>query len=110
MKHKGKYLFLPLLQDQRQTEAIQLLQAQLTNMTQLVSNLSTTVAELKHEVIVIDGAVGNSVIKVDFVSENFNPRRLSFIENFFRTPECGSLKLRKYINYLNALENMAFIA
>ncbi|EPY78742.1 hypothetical protein CB1_001016001, partial [Camelus ferus] len=36
-------------QDQRQTEAIQLLQAQLTNMTQLVSNLSTTVAELKHE-------------------------------------------------------------
>ncbi|XP_043340494.1 SUN domain-containing ossification factor isoform X1 [Cervus canadensis] len=37
-------------QDHRQTEAIQLLQAQLTNMTQLVSNLSTTVAELKHEV------------------------------------------------------------
>ncbi|XP_004688543.1 PREDICTED: SUN domain-containing ossification factor isoform X1 [Condylura cristata] len=37
-------------QDQRQTEAIQLLQAQLTNMTQLVSNLSTTVAELKREV------------------------------------------------------------
>ncbi|MBV98045.1 SUN domain-containing ossification factor, partial [Eschrichtius robustus] len=37
-------------QDQRQTEAIQLLQAQLTNVTQLVSNLSTTVAELKHEV------------------------------------------------------------
>ncbi|NXV74513.1 SUCO factor, partial [Atlantisia rogersi] len=37
-------------QDQRQTEAIQLLQAQLTNMTQLVSNLSSTVAELKSEV------------------------------------------------------------
>ncbi|XP_010139236.1 PREDICTED: SUN domain-containing ossification factor [Buceros rhinoceros silvestris] len=37
-------------QDQRQTEAIQLLQAQLTNMTQIVSNLSTTVAELKREV------------------------------------------------------------
>ncbi|XP_061859661.1 SUN domain-containing ossification factor isoform X2 [Colius striatus] len=37
-------------QDQRQTEAIQLLQAQLTNMTQLVSNLSTTVAQLKQEV------------------------------------------------------------
>ncbi|XP_008936022.1 PREDICTED: SUN domain-containing ossification factor, partial [Merops nubicus] len=37
-------------QDQRQTEAIQLLQAQLTNVTQLVSNLSTTVAELKREV------------------------------------------------------------
>ncbi|NWJ09411.1 SUCO factor, partial [Crypturellus undulatus] len=37
-------------QDQRQTDAIQLLQAQLTNMTQLVSNLSTTVAELKREV------------------------------------------------------------
>ncbi|XP_051713068.1 SUN domain-containing ossification factor isoform X3 [Oryctolagus cuniculus] len=37
-------------QDQRQTEAIQLLQAQLTNMTQLVSNLSVTVAELKREV------------------------------------------------------------
>ncbi|NXI39299.1 SUCO factor, partial [Galbula dea] len=37
-------------QDQRQTEAIQLLQAQLTNMTQLVSNLSATVAELKREV------------------------------------------------------------
>ncbi|XP_010579570.1 PREDICTED: SUN domain-containing ossification factor isoform X2 [Haliaeetus leucocephalus] len=37
-------------QDQRQTEAIQLLQAQLSNMTQLVSNLSTTVAELKCEV------------------------------------------------------------
>nr|XP_060499520.1 SUN domain-containing ossification factor isoform X1 [Panthera onca] len=37
-------------QDQRQTEAIQLLQAQLTNMTQLVSNLSTTVAELQREV------------------------------------------------------------
>uniref|UniRef100_A0A8C0X0H6 SUN domain-containing ossification factor n=1 Tax=Castor canadensis TaxID=51338 RepID=A0A8C0X0H6_CASCN len=37
-------------QDQRQTEAIHLLQAQLTNMTQLVSNLSTTVAELKREV------------------------------------------------------------
>ncbi|KAM4860944.1 SUN domain-containing ossification factor isoform 2-T5 [Thomomys bottae] len=37
-------------QDQRQTEAIQILQAQLTNMTQLVSNLSTTVAELKREV------------------------------------------------------------
>ncbi|XP_045403306.1 SUN domain-containing ossification factor isoform X4 [Lemur catta] len=37
-------------QDQRQTEAIQLLQAQLTNMTQLISNLSTTVAELKQEV------------------------------------------------------------
>ncbi|XP_053462282.1 SUN domain-containing ossification factor isoform X3 [Nycticebus coucang] len=37
-------------QDQRQTEAIQLLQAQLTNMTQLVSNLSTTVVELKQEV------------------------------------------------------------
>ena len=51
-------LFLPLLYDQRKTEAIQLLQAQLTNMTQLVLNLSTTVAELKHEVIVIDGIVG----------------------------------------------------
>ncbi|NWU92813.1 SUCO factor, partial [Upupa epops] len=37
-------------QDQRQTEAIQLLQAQLTNMTQIVSNLSATVAELKREV------------------------------------------------------------
>ncbi|KAM6218987.1 SUN domain-containing ossification factor [Rhynchocyon petersi] len=37
-------------QDQRQTEAIQLLQAQLTNMTQLVLNLSTTVAELQREV------------------------------------------------------------
>ncbi|KAM6327453.1 SUN domain-containing ossification factor isoform 2-T2 [Podargus strigoides] len=37
-------------QDQRQTEAIQLLQAQLTNVTQLVSNLSATVAELKREV------------------------------------------------------------
>ncbi|XP_063262759.1 SUN domain-containing ossification factor isoform X2 [Prinia subflava] len=37
-------------QDQRQTEAIQLLQAQLTNMTQLASNLSVTVAELKREV------------------------------------------------------------
>ncbi|XP_036869572.1 SUN domain-containing ossification factor isoform X2 [Manis javanica] len=37
-------------QDQRQTEAIQLLQAQLTNMTQLVSNLSTTIAELRREV------------------------------------------------------------
>ncbi|XP_006887495.1 PREDICTED: SUN domain-containing ossification factor [Elephantulus edwardii] len=37
-------------QDQRQTEAIQLLQAQLTNMTQLVSNLSASVAELKREV------------------------------------------------------------
>lgn len=40
-------------QDQRQTEAIQLLQAQLTNMTQLASNLSATVAELKREVITI---------------------------------------------------------
>ncbi|NXH09318.1 SUCO factor, partial [Bucco capensis] len=37
-------------QDQRQTEAIQLLQAQLTNVTQVVSNLSATVAELKREV------------------------------------------------------------
>ncbi|XP_009869843.1 PREDICTED: SUN domain-containing ossification factor, partial [Apaloderma vittatum] len=37
-------------QDQRQTEAIQVLQAQLTNMTQLASNLSATVAELKREV------------------------------------------------------------
>ncbi|NXS51425.1 SUCO factor, partial [Brachypteracias leptosomus] len=37
-------------QDQRQTEAIHLLQAQLTNVTQLVSNLSATVAELKREV------------------------------------------------------------
>ncbi|NWH61748.1 SUCO factor, partial [Geococcyx californianus] len=37
-------------QDQRQTEAIQLLQAQLTNLTQLASNLSTVVAELKREV------------------------------------------------------------
>ncbi|XP_058166125.1 SUN domain-containing ossification factor isoform X2 [Dasypus novemcinctus] len=37
-------------QDHRQTEAIQLLQAQLANMTQLLSNLSTTVAELKREV------------------------------------------------------------
>ncbi|XP_029474415.1 SUN domain-containing ossification factor isoform X3 [Rhinatrema bivittatum] len=37
-------------QDQRQTEAIQLLQAQLTNMTHLVSNLSATVTELKQEV------------------------------------------------------------
>ncbi|NWI59617.1 SUCO factor, partial [Calyptomena viridis] len=37
-------------QDQRQTEAIQLLQAQLTNMTQLASNLSATVAQLKREV------------------------------------------------------------
>ncbi|XP_015263287.1 PREDICTED: SUN domain-containing ossification factor [Gekko japonicus] len=37
-------------QDLKQTEAIQLLQAQLTNMTQLVANLSSTVAELKIEV------------------------------------------------------------
>ncbi|XP_053929164.1 SUN domain-containing ossification factor isoform X2 [Cuculus canorus] len=37
-------------QDQRQTEAIQLLQAQLTNLTELASNLSTVVAELKCEV------------------------------------------------------------
>ncbi|KAL8177430.1 UNVERIFIED_CONTAM: hypothetical protein K2H54_004832, partial [Gekko kuhli] len=36
-------------QDLKQTEAIQLLQAQLTNMTQLVANLSSTVAELKIE-------------------------------------------------------------
>lgn len=79
-------------------------------MTQLVSNLSTTVAELKHEVIVTDGTVGNSVIKIGFISKNFNPRRLSFIESFYRTPECGGLKLWKYINYHNALENMAFIA
>ncbi|XP_056379236.1 SUN domain-containing ossification factor isoform X2 [Hyla sarda] len=37
-------------QDQRQTESIQLLQAQLLNMTQLVSNLSSTVTELRQEV------------------------------------------------------------
>ncbi|XP_044156492.1 SUN domain-containing ossification factor isoform X1 [Bufo gargarizans] len=37
-------------QDQRQTESIQLLQSQLLNMTQLVSNLSATVTELKREV------------------------------------------------------------
>ncbi|KAM4722887.1 SUN domain-containing ossification factor [Rhinophrynus dorsalis] len=37
-------------QDQRQTESIQLLQAQLLNVTQLVSNLSATVNELRLEV------------------------------------------------------------
>ncbi|XP_053324813.1 SUN domain-containing ossification factor isoform X2 [Spea bombifrons] len=37
-------------QDQRQTESIQLLQAQIINMTQLVSNLSETVIELRREV------------------------------------------------------------
>ncbi|XP_042318077.1 SUN domain-containing ossification factor isoform X2 [Sceloporus undulatus] len=37
-------------QDLKQTEAIQLLQAQLNNMTQLVFNLSATVTELKREV------------------------------------------------------------
>nr|XP_033816851.1 SUN domain-containing ossification factor isoform X2 [Geotrypetes seraphini] len=37
-------------QDQRQTEAIQLLQAQLINMTHLVSNLSASVTGLKQEV------------------------------------------------------------
>ncbi|XP_066482095.1 SUN domain-containing ossification factor isoform X2 [Tiliqua scincoides] len=37
-------------QDLKQTEAIHLLQAQLINMTQLVSNLSSTVTELKREV------------------------------------------------------------
>ncbi|XP_072276038.1 SUN domain-containing ossification factor [Pyxicephalus adspersus] len=37
-------------QDQRQTESIQLLQAQLLNMTLLVSNLSVTVSELRQEV------------------------------------------------------------
>lgn len=37
-------------QDQRQTESIQFLQAQLANVTQLVSNLSATVAELRREV------------------------------------------------------------
>ncbi|XP_062989276.1 SUN domain-containing ossification factor isoform X2 [Elgaria multicarinata webbii] len=37
-------------QDLKQTEAIQLLQAQLTNVTQLLSNLSSSVAELKREV------------------------------------------------------------
>ncbi|XP_053549211.1 SUN domain-containing ossification factor isoform X2 [Bombina bombina] len=37
-------------QDQRQTESIQLLQAQLINMTQLVFNLSEIVNELKQEV------------------------------------------------------------
>ncbi|XP_029140603.1 SUN domain-containing ossification factor [Protobothrops mucrosquamatus] len=37
-------------QDLKQTEAIQLLQAQLTNMTFIVSNLSSTVAELKRKV------------------------------------------------------------
>lgn len=37
-------------QDQRQTESIQLLQSQLLNMTELVSNLSATVTELRQEV------------------------------------------------------------
>ncbi|XP_069823717.1 SUN domain-containing ossification factor isoform X2 [Dendropsophus ebraccatus] len=37
-------------QDQRQTESIQMLQAQLLNMTQIVSNLSATVTELRQEV------------------------------------------------------------
>ncbi|XP_044295355.1 SUN domain-containing ossification factor isoform X3 [Varanus komodoensis] len=37
-------------QDLKQTEAIQLLQAQLANVTQLVSNLSSAVTELKREV------------------------------------------------------------
>ncbi|KAG8436681.1 hypothetical protein GDO86_007680 [Hymenochirus boettgeri] len=37
-------------QDQRQTDAIQLLQAQLLNMSQLVSDLSANVIELKKEV------------------------------------------------------------
>ncbi|XP_031756866.1 SUN domain-containing ossification factor isoform X5 [Xenopus tropicalis] len=37
-------------QDQRQTDAIQLLQAQLLNMSQLVSNLSASMVELKREV------------------------------------------------------------
>ncbi|KAG8555828.1 hypothetical protein GDO81_017830, partial [Engystomops pustulosus] len=37
-------------QDQRQTESIQLLQAQLINMTHLVSNLSSTVTDLRREV------------------------------------------------------------
>ncbi|XP_018116536.1 SUN domain-containing ossification factor isoform X2 [Xenopus laevis] len=37
-------------QDQRQSDAIQLLQAQLLNMSQLVSNLSASIVELKTEV------------------------------------------------------------
>ncbi|KAJ7338630.1 hypothetical protein JRQ81_012532, partial [Phrynocephalus forsythii] len=37
-------------QDLKQTEVIQILQAQLANMTQLVSNLSSTVTDLKREV------------------------------------------------------------
>lgn len=46
-------ILILLSQDQRQTESIQLLQAQLINMTQLVSNLTATVAELKREVIIV---------------------------------------------------------
>lgn len=37
-------------QDQKQTEAIQVLQSQLENVTQLVFNLSTTVSQLQREV------------------------------------------------------------
>lgn len=46
----SEYLIFFFNQDLKQTEAINLLQAQLINMTQLVSNLSSTVTELKREV------------------------------------------------------------
>lgn len=43
-------VLVSLAQDQRQTESIQLLQAQLENMTRLVLNLSVRVSQLQVEV------------------------------------------------------------
>lgn len=39
-----------LVQDQKQTEAIQMLQSQLENVTKLMLNLSVTVGQLQREV------------------------------------------------------------
>lgn len=44
------WFVIPLPQDQRQTESIQLLQGQLENMTRLVLNLSLRVSQLQVEV------------------------------------------------------------
>ncbi len=50
---------MSVFQDQRQTDSIQALQAQLENVTQLVLSLSVSVSRLQREVISLFSSVHN---------------------------------------------------
>ncbi len=81
---------MSVFQDQRQTDSIQALHAQLENLTQLVLSLSVSVSRLQREVISLFSSVHNDKTPPSDTVIHISTNSMSLIHRYHRLKQSSS--------------------